>query len=165
MASIYQIDSAIRECLEAVDMETGELLEWERLERLQLEREQKIEGVALYIKNLQADAAAIKAEENALAERRKVKEAKAARLKEYLSDALAGEMFETARVRLSYRSSTGVEIRDEFALLEWLEQNGKRDCIKYKAPEVSKSEVAKLLKAGEEVPGAALEMRQNLQLK
>jgi len=132
---------------------------------LQLEREQKLEGVALYIKDLTAQAAAIKAEEANLAERRKAKEAKATRLKEYLSEALGGQKFETAKVRLSFRTSTGVEISDEKTLLDWLEDNGQEACIKYKAPEISKTELAKLLKAGHEVPGATLTERQNLQMK
>lgn len=160
--NLYQIDNAILECLDA---ETGEILDIERLEELQMVKDQKLENVALYIKAVAAEAAAIKAEEVALAERRKAKEAKVARLKEYLADVLGGQRFETARVSLSFRSSTGVEISDEIALLEWLERHEKENCIKYKVPEISKSEVGKLLKAGEEVPGAALAVRQNIQIK
>lgn len=162
MATLYEINNAILECC---DMETGEILDVERLEQLQLEKEQKIEGVALYIKNLDAEAAALKAEEAALADRRKAKENKAARLKEYLASALNGQKFETARVRLSFRTSTGVEISDELTLLTWLEKNHKDHCIRYKLPEISRSEVGKLLKAGEEMPGAALVERSNLQMK
>lgn len=163
--SLYEINSEILACLEAVDLETGELLEWERLEELQVEKEQKLEGIALYIKDLLGDAAKIKAEEAALAERRKAKETKAARLKEYLTNALAGEKFETARVRLSFRNSTSVEISDELALLTWLEKNRQDQCVKYKLPDINKTEVGKLLKAGQEMPGAALVERSNLQMK
>lgn len=162
MVTLYEIDRAI---LEVIDLETGEILDTDRLEQLQLQREQKLEGIALYIKTLAAEAAAIKAEEDALAERRKAKENRAKSLKAYLSNALAGEKFETARVRLSFRKSTSLEITDELALLSWLEKNGKDDCIKYKLPEIRGSEVTKLIKAGEEVPGAALQEKQNLQLK
>ena len=78
MATLYEINNAILECC---DTETGEILDVERLQQLQLEKGQKIEGVALYIKNLDAEAAALKTEEAALAERRKAKENKAKRLK------------------------------------------------------------------------------------
>ena len=162
MTTLYEINNAILECC---DTETGEILDFERLEQLQLEKAQKIEGVALYIKNLEAETAALKTEETALAERRKAKENKAKRLKEFLVNALAGQKFETARVRLSFRSSTGVEIDDELTLLTWLEKNHQDHCIKYKMPEISKSEVGKLLKAGQEIPGAALVERSNLQMK
>ena len=62
--NIYQIDAAIQACLdmdtdELVDMDTGEILS---LDALQMEREQKLENVACYIKNLTADADALKAE-------------------------------------------------------------------------------------------------------
>ena len=66
---------------------------------------------------------------------------------------------------MSFRTSTGVEISDEIALLTWLEKNYQDQCIKYKMPEISKSEVGKLLKAGQEMPGAALVERSNLQMK
>ena len=160
--NLYKIDRAIMECLDA---ETGEVLDCDRLEELHLEREQKIEGVALYIKNLLATVAEIKAEEDALAKRRKVKENEAARLKKYLADALSGQKFETARVALSFRTSTSTEITDGRVLLDWLERTNKEECIKYKAPEIAVGEVGKLLKAGEYVPGAALVSRSNIQIK
>ena len=160
--NIYAIDQAILEC---VDEETGEILDFDRLEALQMAKEEKIENLAMWIKNLVAQAGDIKAEEAALAERRRVKENKANRLKEYLNSILNGQKFETARVSLSFRNSTAVEISDESMLLDWLERNCKENCIKYKSPEISKSEVGKLLKAGEEVPGAALITRQNIQVK
>ena len=68
MASLYEIDQAIMECL---DWETGEILDAERLNALQMERQDKVESVALWIKNLSADAIAYKAEKDAFAEREK----------------------------------------------------------------------------------------------
>ena len=160
--TLYEIDQAILNCLDA---ETGEILDFAQLEQLQVERDQKIEGVALYIKELNSAAAAIKAEEAALVERRKAKEAKADRLKEYLNRALGGQPFETARVRLSFRRSMKVEISDPLTLLEWLEDHNKEECLTYKMPDINKTEVGKLMKAGEVVPGAILTESQNLQLK
>ena len=43
MASIYEIDQAIMAC---VDPETGEILDMEALEQLQIDRTQKAENVA-----------------------------------------------------------------------------------------------------------------------
>ena len=117
--NIYEIDKAILEC---VDEETGEILDFERLEELQMARDEKIENIAMWIKNLNTQAAGIKAEETALAERRRVKENRANRLKEYLNNILNGQKFETARVSLSFRNSTAVEISDKDMLLDWLER-------------------------------------------
>ena len=47
MASLYEINAAIMGC---VDLETGEIIDVEQLQALQLEREQKIENVALWCK-------------------------------------------------------------------------------------------------------------------
>ena len=66
MASLYEIDNAIMEC---IDPETGEIIDAERLTALQMERDKKIEGVACWVKNLDADAAAYKAEKDAFAAR------------------------------------------------------------------------------------------------
>ena len=160
--NIYEIDKAILDC---VDEETGEILDFDRLEELQMAKDEKIENIAMWIKNLNAQAAGIKAEETALAERRRVKENRANRLKEYLNYILNGQKFETARVNLSFRNSTAVEISDKDMLLDWLERNSKENCIKYLTPEISKTEVGKLLKAGEEVPGAALVTKTNVQVR
>lgn len=160
--SLWQIDNAIMECL---DFETGEVTDFERLEQLVLARDAKIEGVALYIKNLQSTAAAIRAEEIGLADRRREMERKVERLKEYLTTALDGAKFETPRVKMSFRSSTSVEIGDELRLLEWLEKNHHDECVEYKLPKIRVSEVGKLLKEGKEVPGACLVTKSNLQLK
>lgn len=159
--TLWEIDQAILAC---VDGETGEIVDFDKLDQLTMARDQKLENIALYIKSLEADAAAIKAEEKALADRRKVKENKAERLREYLGGALGGQPFETARVALSFRTSTPLRVTDERALVEWLEQNHD-ECLSYKAPTVIKDGVKHLIKMGEAVPGAMLETKQNLQLK
>ena len=162
MATLYEINAAILQC---VDWETGEILDLESLEELRMEREQKIENIALWIKNLDAEVAAIKAEQDTLAARRRVKENRAKRLKEYLANTLEGSRFETAKVQIGFRKSTALEINDTDILLGWLEDHEKESCIKYEQPKINAAEVTKLIKAGEDVPGAVLVERQNLQLK
>ena len=46
--TLYEIDNAILEC---IDLETGEIIDTDKLDALQLERETKIENVALWIKD------------------------------------------------------------------------------------------------------------------
>ena len=160
--TLYEIEQALLEC---VDSETGEILDFEKLDELQMARETKIENIALYIKDLNATASAIKAEEKALAERRKAKENRAESLKEYLNHILNGSAFETAKVKLSYRASKSVLVTDEIGLVHWLEDNGKEECLAYSLPRVNKTEVSKLLKEGAEIPGAVLQENNNLQIK
>lgn len=159
---LYEIDSAIAAL---IDMETGEIQDYESFETLQMARDQIIENMGLVLKNAAAASAAIKAEMDALRSRKEAADRTVERMKEYIMQATGGQKFETPRVRLSFRSSTRVEISNEEVLLNWLESNNKENCIKYKTPEISRSEVGKLLKNGEEVPGATLAEYRNLQVK
>ena len=151
--SLYQIDQAI---LNLVDDETGEIMDWAAFDALQMERETKLENVACWYKNLVAEAAAIRQEEINLAERRRVLERKSERLKGYLTEALGGEKFQTAKCAVSFRKTTKVEIGDACKVAAWLEDNGHPDLVVYSAPTVSKTELCKILKTGEIVPGAEL---------
>ncbi len=158
--TLYQINEAIMGC---VDAETGEIIDFDQLDALQMARDEKLENIALYIKSLEAEVAAIGAERDALLKRKAVKENKAKRLREYLSFNLDGQPFETPRVALTFRKSTGVKITDERELVEWLQQN-HNECLSYKAPTVLKTGVAHLIKMGEAVPGAMIEQKNNMQL-
>lgn len=160
--NLWQIDRAILDC---VDLETGEVIDIEALAALSMERETKLENIALYIKNLDREAAAIREEEKALAERRKAKENKSARLKAYLAESLGGEKFETARCSISYRKSSALEVEDTTAVAEWLDNNGYVDLVVYAAPTIDKREVTKLVKGGTVIPGVELVERQSMQVK
>ena len=148
-----------------IDPETGEVVDFDALAALSMAREEKLENIACLIKNLRTEAEGIKTEEAALAERRKAKEAKAARLKEWLGGELAGEAFETARCAVSFRRSEAVEVADETAALTWLTQNNHAECVKYREPEISKTALRDLLKTGAEIPGATLVKRNNVTIK
>lgn len=107
--TIYEIDKAIAACLdagteEAVDMETGEIL---RLDALEMERSKKLENVACYIKNLSADADAIKAEKDALVKREQEARKKVDKLKEWLANQLQGAKLTTPVVPSPSASRSG----------------------------------------------------------
>ncbi len=159
---LYEIDSAL-EAL--VNPETGELLDYEQFTRLQMERDTKIENTALYVKNLEAEAKAIKEEEARLSERRKSMENKAKRLREYIGFALDGEKFETARCSIGYRKATALEVDDITSAAEWLDCNGHTDMVVYSSPSIDKRAVTALIKGGTQVPGVELVERQSLQLR
>ena len=111
---LWEIDEGIREC---IDWEAGTIVDPERLDALQLERQKKIEGVGLYIKELMYSQSAIKAEIQALKKRGDSVERAIEGLKKWCGIALPdGAEFETGRVKLSWRRSEAVEILDEDAL-------------------------------------------------
>lgn len=160
--TIYEIDEAILSCL---DLETGEVIDAERLDALNIQREKKAEGVACYRKNLMALIGSIKEEENALKKRREVYQRKVDSLDNYLSTHFSGEKIETARAVINWRKSTGVEITDELEAVDYLMHIAHEEVLKYAAPTIDKKAVKALLEAGEKIPGIVLADRMNLQIK
>ena len=142
---LYEIDEAIMAC---IDAETGEIIDADKLDKLTMERDAKIENVALWIKDLKAEAEALKAEKMAFAERQKVAENKIEILKKWLADALDGQAYKSVRASVSFRTSESVEIDDIYAVDE--------NYLRYKEPEADKTAIKNAIKAGQEVAGATL---------
>lgn len=162
MFTLYEYNHALDDL---VDPDTGEILDYETFIAFSMERDQKIENVAVMIKNLNAEAALIKAEEAALKARREPMERRAARLKDYLSQFLGGERFDCPRASLSFRKSTALNVLDAKAAAEWLEGHGHIDMVVRDAPRLDKRAVSMLVKSGEEIPGVTLEERNSLQVR
>ena len=142
---LYEIDEAIMAC---IDAETGEIIDADKLDKLTMERDAKIENVALWIKDLKAEAEALKAEKMAFAERQKVAENKIESLKKWLAYALDGQADKSVRASVSFRTSESVEIDDIYAVDE--------NYLRYKEPEADKTAIKNAIKAGQEVAGATL---------
>ena len=148
--TIYEIDQAIMEC---VDLETGEIIDTEQLDKLQMERDTKLENVACWIKDLKAEAEALKNEKQALAERQRVAENKAESLKKWLAYALQGEKFKTPKCAISFRKSEAVEVTDE-GLNNLMKEHD--ELLTYKALEPNKTAIKQALKDGLNVAGVQL---------
>ena len=149
MANLYEIDKKILECItNCIDPDTGEITNSEQLEALQMERQTKLENVALYIKNLKADAAMYKAEKQAFAERQAAAEKRAESLSEWLKKALDGQKFKTEKTEVNFRKTQKVEVIDIWELNE--------DYVKYSDPTPDKAAIKRAIKAGEDVKGAKL---------
>lgn len=156
MSALYEIDEQILEC---IDKETGEVIDPEKLTELQIERNHKIESVALWYKNLLSDAEQYKAEKQNFADKEAKAKAKAESLKKWLDTALSGEAFkaESGRVAITYRRSEQVIIDDVSKVNE--------NFLKYSEPTVDKVALKKAIKDGEEVGGAHIEINNNIQIK
>lgn len=162
--TLYEIDKSIEALVNAVDPDTGEItVDNEALDALLMERDAKVENIACCIKNLTADAKALKEEEAALSARRKTTEKKAERLKDYLTYALQGEKFQTAKCAVSFRKSTSVEVDDSF--VEWAQASGNEDLLRYKLPEVDKTAIKARLTSGEEIPCARFVQNTSITIK
>ena len=165
MRALYEIDQEILAC---VDQDTGEILDTAKLDALQMEREKKLEGVALWVKDLKAEAAAVKEEADKLSARKKALDNKIDGLKNWLLYALGGDKLKTPRCNVYTTHSQRVNIvGDEKDLIFWLERNMEdpREYIRYKDPELRKDEIKRALKDGKEIEYAKLEETESVVIK
>ena len=65
--NLYEIDNEI---LKTFDEETGEILDADRLNELEMDRTQKLTNIIHWIKNLRSDAKILKEEEDSFKKRR-----------------------------------------------------------------------------------------------
>lgn len=156
--TLFEIDKAIQDFEFEIDEETGEILNPNALEELEMAREQKIENVGLYIKNLEAEATAVENQEKIFADRKKRIRKKIEGLKGFLGYALQGEKFKTDRIEMSFRKSESVHITDEYLI-----PDEYKLFTVVKKPD--KGVIKKALKDGKEIMGVELVEKQNLQIK
>ena len=163
MRALYDIDQEILDC---VDMETGEILDSGKLTALQMERDRKLEGVALWVKDLSAEAEAVKAEADKLTARKRALDNKIAGLKMWLMIALDGEKLKTPRCNVYQTHSQRVAVADEKKLISFLQTLEEPDrFLRIPEPELRKDEIKKALKEGTIIPGAALETTESVVIK
>lgn len=158
---LYEVNQAIEDIFGLlVDPETGEVIPDEslmaQLESLQMERSRILEYLAKLVLNTRSQVSGLKEEEKRLKERRAMLERKDERLMSILDRECHGEKTDCGVATVCYRKTTKVDVSDNATAISWLMENGHPQCYKVPAPEISKSEVKKLLTTGTEVPGVAL---------
>lgn len=157
--NLFEINAKLMNAFEScIDPETGEIIgDTSVLDELQMERDTKIENTALLIKNLRAEAKALKEEEDRFAKRRRTCENRAKWLSNYLSDNLHGEKFKTLRTQITFRETESIEVTDVWELPE--------DLRRYKDPEPDKALIKAAIKAGQQVKGAELVKKLSMTIK
>lgn len=151
--NLYEIN---REILACIDYETGEILDEGRLNSLEIEREKKIENVALWIKNLESEAAALKKEKDSFTQREKSTKNKIESLKKYLENALQGQKFQTTKCAISFRTSTTLEMSEKAEI--------PQEFRKYSF-DLDKTKMKEALKNGANYKGFWLQKNQKIQIK
>ena len=163
MRALYEINQDILDC---VDLETGEILDTARLDALQMEREAKLEGVALWVKDLKAEAEAIKAEADKLTARKKALDSKIDSIKAWLAAALNGEKLKTPRCNVYQTHSQKLAVADEGKLISFLQTLKEPErFLRFKEPELRREEIKKALKDDMHIPGASLEETESVVIK
>lgn len=154
---IYTDAEIMAGCL---DEETGEF-DKARFDEMQLERDEKLEKLILYYKDLTAESTAVKAESIKLKERADSIAKKAENIKAFVSSFLDGEKFKTSRCTVGWRKTYAVTISDE------LNADDLADRFKTVKIEVkpNKTELKEYLKNGGVIDGVTLEEKKAVQIK
>lgn len=130
------------------------------METLQIDRNRKLLSLACLVKDIEAEADALKVEAAAITDRARVKSNAASRIKGVIASYLeTGEKLADNRAALSWRKSEAVELDVEPGTLPAPYRREKLII------EADKTQIKDALKKGEVVEGARLVTKQNLQIK
>lgn len=160
---LYKIVKSIQKVFETptgdvIDSETGEVFNKKYLDNLRIAKNRKIENIACWIKNLQAEIEAYKKEEESFRLRRKQAENRIENLKWYLTEWIPGEKIKTPRVKISWRKSEVVNILDENLIPSGYKSQKITEVI-------DKKEIKRAIKSGMVVAGADIKVNENIQIK
>ncbi|KDN58477.1 siphovirus Gp157 family protein [Exiguobacterium sp. AB2] len=161
---LYELTSKRQELLDliaAMDSEDLELSDavGDTLEALDEAIQDKAEAVASFIFSLQADSAALKQEEQRLAERRRLNDAKVERMKTYLADMLEDadiDRINGLKYTIGFRKSEKVAVTNLDALPE---------CFLRIKREPNLTALKEALKAGQAFDGVSLTTNKNLSIR
>lgn len=152
MRKLYEINSDLEGLLTAMGLEmeeNGEVSDETvaRLNQLQIEKDAKIEGLVLWVKNLKARVEEAKAEKARIAKIQAAGERELEWVKSIIRTELAGKPFKTLNASVSYRTThDNVDIEDPSAIPARFIKPGDPD----------KTAIKEALLAGETVNGASL---------
>ena len=157
---LYEINNRIESILsngEHIDPTTGEWLGREDLDRLDIEMAEKIENTLMFVKNTLAKSTALKAEAEKLNKRAQIEENKLERAKKYLTDNCSGQKFSSSRATMGWIKSEQVGILSE-------KEIPTEFTTTVQTTTINKAEIKKALKRGEEVQGAKIINKNNIQI-
>ena len=161
---LFEINAEIEKTLlECIDPETGEITDIDKLQQLELELQDKVKNIGLYIINLRADIKALKEQEDKFKARRKTLENKVESLSQYLESNIDGKQYKFDEFIISFRNSTSVEVTDQQAFESFARLNP--DYRKEFVIEPNKTAIKQAIASGIEVAGCELVTKQNMQIK
>lgn len=155
--TLYEINEKLRDFDFEIDEETGEILNADELDNLELSKSEKIENICLLIKNLKADAVAYKNEKDSFSDKERVTKNRIKSLTGYLESALDGETFKSTKASITYRKSEVIEVVDGAEI--------PKEYLRFKEPEIDKVELKKAVKSGINIAGVQIVEKQNMQIK
>jgi hypothetical protein len=159
---LYELTDNYRRILDILDEGQDEALQ-DTLDSIKDAIEQKAEGIAKIIRTMDAEAEAIKAEEQRLAQRRKAIENRRNGLKEYLETQLASSGIDKVKT-----ATFTVALQNNPPSVNVLDDKAIPTTFKVHIPEqwnVDKKLILQALKDGQEIPGVELFQGRSLRIR
>jgi len=157
---LYKINEALEQILNGddyVNHETGEVFDRSSFDNLEIDKADKVEGVLCVYKNTKSLENALRIEAEALLNRASSLEKKGKGLLALLLNCAEGFKFESAKAKLSWRKSEGVEVTDR-SLIPSNFQTVKE------VYSIDKKGIKLAIQAGQTVLGAEIVIKQNPQI-
>lgn len=161
--NLFEIDKQLQSCVKLesgnfVDTETGEVINTEAIEQLEMDKETKLRNIGCWILNLDAEVKSLAEQEKRFKERKEAAERKIESLKTYVGAFLDGKAWKCTECEFKFRTSESVQF------------NGKIDevpieYLRYKEPELDKKRIKTALKNGIEIKGCMLEKKTSVSVK
>lgn len=141
---------------------------FDTLNALEDEFESKAENVAVYLKSVFVEIAAMKDEEAALRRRRQNLEKNMDAMQRHLIGAMNQiglKKIEMPRARITIRNNgESLAVDNEEDFIEWAKENAI-ELLKFSAPSIKKTDTKRLLQKGEDIPFVHLTRTQSLIIK
>lgn len=141
---------------------------YDTVEMVDADFNHKAEQIAIFIKNLKADAEKIEAEEKTLKARKESKNRQIDSLKNLLKGCMekVGKFkIDMPKAKISIRNNPeSLVVDDELGFINWAQQNND-NLLKYSLPDIRKAEVKKLVQQGEVIPNVHLERGESVIIK
>ena len=156
--------------IEDVEAYKGKMLTawFDTLEGIEGEFDEKVESIAVYCKQLTAEAKMLKAEKAAITKRQSQKEREVKSLETYLFNsmkAIGRNKVDMPKAVVAIRSNApSLVVDDEIKFVNWAQENNE-NLLKYEMPSIKKNDVKALCKKGEEIPFVHMESKQSLSIK
>lgn len=158
---LYEMTGAYNQILDMIEEGADPEVLQDTLDSIETAIEEKADGIGMVLKSIEANAKALKEEEQRLAERRRHFENEAKRLKEYLQSQL--ELIGTRKVKGTLFSFTiqknpaSLNVLDDSKIPSeyWIQQD----------PKLDKKSLIKLIKDGEEIEGVELVQSESLRVR
>ena len=168
---LFNSYDAIAESEDFTDEEKEEqLAAWfDTLDGIEQEIESKLENMAVYIKNTEAEIDALAKEEKLMHQRRQAKEKSVERLKAYMllaMDTVNLNKVESSRAVIKRNAGReSLNVQNEAVLIEWLQRSDLDDMLSFPAPKPDKKKIADYIRDGHEAVGAEIVRKASVSVK